>query len=314
MKQLNTIFCGTPDFALPALELLASHPAINLSMVVTMPDRRAGRGKNLTSPPVAIYAKENRLPLLQTENINKEPQFISQMKSVNCDLVIVLAFAQFLGKELLSLPKLGCFNIHTSLLPKYRGAAPIQYAILNDDKITGVSIQKMVKKMDAGEIALTDQVAIDPLETGGQLYTRLKFQAALTLNRFVADLLNGQIKYTSQNENLVTYAPSISKEQGHLFFASSRYQDILNQIRAFSPRPGTFCLLNGDRLKIFAAQHTSEKVAPGKVEISFNSLLVGTIDGTLRLTSVQLAGRKRCSDQELLNGLSNQNINSLEIS
>ncbi|MBT3235013.1 MAG: methionyl-tRNA formyltransferase [Bdellovibrionales bacterium] len=315
MKPLNTIFCGTPDFALPSLELLANHPAINLKMIITMPDRRSGRGKQLVPPPVATFAKENKLPLLQTENLNHEQQLISDLQQDPCDLIIVLAFAQFLGSKLLDLPKVGCFNIHTSLLPKYRGAAPIQYAILNNDKITGVSIQKMVKKMDAGDIACTDQLAIAANETGGQLYTRLKFQAALTLNRFLDEQLYGQVNYIAQDENDATYAPSISKEQGRLHFASSRCQDVLNQIRAFTPRPGTFCFLNGERLKVFAAAKTAEKVKEGELDTSFNSLLVGTCDGALRLTSVQLAGKKRCSDQELLNGFSNRSSNNkLEIS
>ena len=151
MKKLNVVFFGTPDFSVPTLELLHHHPDINLLAIVTMPDRPAGRGQELKSPPVAEYAKQNKIQLYQVENINKEETILSQLEQKNVDFILVLAFAQFLGSRVLKMPKLGCFNIHTSILPKYRGAAPIQYALLNGDTSTGVSIQKMVKEMDAGD-------------------------------------------------------------------------------------------------------------------------------------------------------------------
>lgn len=146
MKKLKTIFFGTPDFSIPALETLFSHPNVEITKVISMPDRPSGRGKLLHSPPIIDYCKNNKIPFLQTENINQETDFIEQIKKDKVDLFIVLAFAQFLKNELLDIPLFGAFNIHTSLLPKYRGAAPIQYALLNHDKKTGVSIQKMVKK------------------------------------------------------------------------------------------------------------------------------------------------------------------------
>jgi methionyl-tRNA formyltransferase len=167
MKKLRTIFLGTPDFSIPVLEMLTNHHNIELVQVITMPDRPAGRGQEMQSPPVAMFAKEKKIPLLQTENINKEEAFFENFNSTNTDLIIVLAFAQFLGTKILALPKLGCFNIHTSLLPKYRGAAPIQYALWNGDKSTGVSIQKMVKKMDAGDLAHSHPLPILENETGG---------------------------------------------------------------------------------------------------------------------------------------------------
>ena len=149
--KLNVVFCGTPEFSLPTLSLLHIHPRVHLMHVISMPDRPAGRGQHIKSPPVIEYAKKHQLAFTQTENINKEENLINNL-SGKVDLIIVLAFAQFLGKSWLNLPHLGCFNIHTSLLPRYRGAAPIQYALLNGDTETGVSIQKMVSKMDAGDI------------------------------------------------------------------------------------------------------------------------------------------------------------------
>ena len=160
MKKQRVVFCGTPDFSVPTLELLHNHPLIEVAYVVTMPDRPKGRGQQLHSPPVAEFAKQNKIPLFQTANINKENDFLNQLKREKIDFLMVLAFAQFLSDRVLNIPKLGCFNIHTSLLPKYRGAAPIQYALLNGDCVTGVSIQKITSKLDAGDVALAFPVIL----------------------------------------------------------------------------------------------------------------------------------------------------------
>ncbi len=150
MKKFRVAYCGTPDFSVPTLDLLANHPHIDLRFVISMPDRPAGRGMELKSPDVIEYAKEKKIPYFQTENINKEPAMLAQLKNEELDFIVVLAFAQFLGTEMLNMAKFACFNIHTSILPKYRGAAPIQYALLRGDTETGVSIQKMVKKWIQG--------------------------------------------------------------------------------------------------------------------------------------------------------------------
>lgn len=305
MKPLRTLFFGTPDFSIPALEILYEHPMIKLEGVITMPDRPAGRGKNLVSPAVATFANQRKIPLIQTENVNKTEEFFSRFNTDNVDLIIVLAFAQFLGKKILELPKVGCFNIHTSLLPKYRGAAPIQYALLNGDSSTGVSIQRMVKKMDAGEICYSHEVNIDPYESGGQLYTRLKFAAALSLNEFVGQILDNKVKYIVQDESKVCFAPTISKDMGHLNFTEDSYEQIINKIRAFDPWPGTFCFINKKRLKVFTVTKVSKKIKAGEVDISENTLVVGLGEFAVRLNDIQIEGKKRCSDIELLNGFKN---------
>ena len=305
MKKLNIVFCGTPDFSVPALEMLNNHPHVNLVSVVTMPDRPAGRGQQLKSPPVAIYAKENKLPLIQTENINKDEQAMKTLEGLQIDAFVVLAFAQFLGSKVLNLPKLGCFNIHTSLLPKYRGAAPIQYALLNGDKETGVSIQRMVKQMDAGDLVHSHPLNVNFNETGGQLYTRLKFQAALSLNTFIHELINDSVTYTPQDHDKATFAPTLKKEDGVLNFADSNWEDVHNRVRALIPWPGTHCKLNGKRLKVFQVEKSLKSVAAGTCDTSDGNLLVGCKDGTIRLLEVQLEGKKRCSDTSLLNGMKN---------
>lgn len=306
MKKLKVAFCGTPDFSVPVLELLHNHPSIDLVSIITMPDRPAGRGKKLKSPPVADFAKENRIPLIQTENINREPEALDQLEQLNIDMIVVLAFAQFLGKRVLALPKIACFNIHTSILPKYRGAAPIQYALLNGDKTTGVSIQRMVKKMDAGDLVLFDELSIGDNETGGQLYTRLKFQAALSMNDLIVQVLEDKVKYTPQNENEVSFATTLKKEDGHLHFSEKSFDELFNCIRALKPWPGTFGFLNEKRLKIFEIEKNPKKLTPGQIYTDMGTIVIGTKTDSARLTVVQLEGKKICTDVELLNGLRNK--------
>ncbi|HXH75133.1 MAG TPA: methionyl-tRNA formyltransferase [Bacteriovoracaceae bacterium] len=303
MKKFRVAYCGTPDFSVPTLDLLANHPNIDLKYVISMPDRPAGRGMALKSPEVIEYAREKKIPFFQCENINKESEFLKKLKAEDLDFVVVLAFAQFLGSEMLSIAKIGCFNIHTSILPKYRGAAPIQYALLNGDQETGVSIQKMVKKMDAGDLVHFHTVAISPLETGGQLYTRLKFQAALAMNDLIQKVLNNQLAFEAQDESKVSFAPTLKKEDGFLDFAHQNLDKIINRIRALAPWPGTYCFLNGKRLKVLGAEKYHRKIPAGTALNDMGSLVVGCVDFSLRLTDVQLEGKKPCGDRELLNGI-----------
>jgi methionyl-tRNA formyltransferase len=302
MKKLKTIFCGTPDFSIPTLEILHHHHAIDLHAVITMPDRPAGRGQELKSPPVAIYAKENKLKLIQTENINREEEILKNLEDEKIDLIIVLAFAQFLGNRILNLPAKGCFNIHTSLLPKYRGAAPIQYALLNGDTSTGVSIQRMVKKMDAGDLVHSFPMPIHPEETGGLLYSRLKFQAGLSTNIFINELINNKVVFEPQDESLVSFAPTLKKEDGFIDFKNKTFLEIKNQYRALDPWPGTYCFLGSKRLKVLAFEKDAKTLSPGEVSTNFGTLLVGCKDSTLRLTRIQLEGKNSTSDQDLLKG------------
>ena len=305
MKKLKCVFMGTPEFSVPTLDMLFHHPLVELKHVVSMPDRKKGRGQKLQSPEVIEFAKANKISFFQTSNINREDEILKQLESDEIDFIVVLAFSQFLGSKVLNLPKQGCFNIHTSILPKYRGAAPIQYALLNGDTQTGVSIQKMVKKMDAGDLVAYKNVSISNNETGGQLYSRLKFEAALCLNDFLNELYLGKVTYTPQDEKDVSFAPTLKKEDGFLSFKTQSFNEIRNRIRALDPWPGTYCFLGGKRLKVLSIEKENRKVEPGTIDLSLNSLVVGCTDSSLRLCDIQLEGKKACSDIELLNGLKN---------
>jgi methionyl-tRNA formyltransferase len=308
MKKFRVAFCGTPDFSVPTLDMLANHPHIELVKVISMPDRPAGRGMDLKSPEVIEYAKAKKIPFFQTENINKDPEMMKELKALNLDFVVVLAFAQFLGSDMLNMGKLGCFNIHTSILPKYRGAAPIQYALLNGDTETGVSIQKMVKKMDAGDLVHFHTVAIAPTENGGQLYTRLKYQAALAMNDLIVKILDNKVSFKAQDETKVSFAPTLKKEDGLLKFKDKTVSEIMNLNRALDPWPGTYCFLNGKRLKVLTVEKYHAKLSAGVAKNDMGSLVVGCLDGSIRLSEVQLEGKKACTDRELLNGIKNDII------
>lgn len=305
-KKLNVVFCGTPDFSVPTLERLHKHPLIHLAAVITMPDRPAGRGQELKSPPVAEFAKSHNILLYQVENINRETGILEELEKLELDFIMVLAFAQFLGSRILSMPRLGCFNIHTSILPKYRGAAPIQYALLNGDSSTGVSIQKMVKEMDAGDLVHFDELTIAPDETGETLYNRLKEQAAHSTDALIKKIVAGTVVYTPQDPAGVSFAPTLKKEDGFLDFKNSDYKKIYNQIRALDPWPGTYCFLNSQRLKVYKIEKLNISLRPGETSLNHGQLAVGIKDGALRLSLVQLEGKKVCSDNELLNGLKNK--------
>lgn len=303
MKKYNTIFMGTPDFSVPSLELLHNHPLIDLKYVISQPDRPKGRGQQASSPEVINFAKANKISFFQTENINREDEFYNRVADERIDIIVVLAFAQFLGSKWLGLPSIGCFNIHTSLLPKYRGAAPIQYALLNGDNTSGVSIQKMVKKMDAGDLAISTPMNIAEFENGGLLYTRLKLQAALSLNELISNIYSNTLQFNKQNENNVSFAPTLKREDGHIKFANQSSESIINAIRALDPWPGTYCFLNNKRLKIFNACISNAKLKAGEVSTRDSQLIIGTTNGSIELLDVQLEGKKRISVRELLNGI-----------
>lgn len=301
MPKLKLVFFGTPDFSVPSLDLLANHSMVDLQLVVSMPDRPSGRGNSLKSPEVIEYAKNNKINFHQSENINSDETFKRLVK--DADIFIVLAFAQFLKEDILAIPKLGCFNIHTSLLPKYRGAAPIHYALLNGDKSTGVSIQKMVKKMDAGDLCLSHPVAIHPNETGGLLYTRLKYQSALCLNDFLFKLINNDLEFTKQDETKVSFAPTLKREDGFLDFEKMSFDTLNNKVQALFPWPGTYCMNKNKRIKVFKIMKAVDKVKPGETQIVNKTLVVGALDCAVRICELQLEGKKRTTDKELINGL-----------
>lgn len=311
MNKTKILFMGTPDFSIPTLEMLFYHPKVDLLGVVTMPDRPKGRGRHLQAPPVADFAKTHKIPLFQTENLNNDTDILNTLESLKADAIIVLAFAQFLGKKVLSMTRLGAFNIHTSILPKYRGAAPIQYALKNGDTTTGVSIQKMVKKMDAGDITHFESINISINDNWASLSTKLKFKAAILLDTFINDLTENNLIYTSQDEEQITFSPTIKKEDGLVNFKTQTAEEIYNLLRAFTPWPGIFTILNGKRLKIHELEILDtpiDSLKPGNVDISNGKFIICTKYGLLRLLTVQLESKNKVKDIQFINGLKGVSI------
>lgn len=307
VSKYSCVFCATPEIATKALEELHNNPLIDLKLVISMPDRPAGRGKRLKSPEIVTRAKELGIEVLQTENINKSEDFKNWCDKNPIDLMVVFAFAQFLGEKTLSIPRLGCFNIHTSLLPKYRGAAPMQYSLFNGDKTTGLSIQKMVKKMDAGNIVECLEIKIDNTDNLGTLHDKFKDLAPEVLNSFINKLNNNELVEKVQDESKVSFAPSIPKNETLLDFESQDAVTLHNKVRGLSPIPCAYLYLNNKRAKVYESELSNVELKTGETCTKFNTILIGTTKGTLRLKSIQIEGKSRLSDVQVINGFKSNN-------
>jgi methionyl-tRNA formyltransferase len=304
VEKLKFVFLGTPAFAVATLEALFLSEDVDLSLVVSMPDRPAGRGKQLHSPEVIQYAKEKQIPFAQSENINQDEKLIERIRSIKPDVILVLAFAQFLNSTWLQLAKLGVFNIHTSLLPKYRGAAPIQAAILNGDRTTGVSIQKMIKKMDAGDIVLSSRVDI-PLDTNAQELSHvLQNKAAEATLDFIQKIRSNILEYIPQDESLVSYASIIRKDDGLLDFCNESAQSIYKKHLAYYPWPGTFFFLNDKRVKILNMEASSQPYTPNELNLADN-IAIGCQNGSILIHEAQPEGKRPLKASEFRQWLQN---------
>lgn len=298
---LRIVFFGTPEFAVPSLHALLAgrDPVIG---VVCQPDRPAGRGQRLTAPPVRLAALEAGLPIFQPEKL-RTPETLDTLASWAPDLIVVAAYGKILPKTVLDLPPLGCINVHASLLPKYRGAAPIQWAILRGEQRTGVTIMSMNEGMDSGDILLQEETAIRADEIYGELQARLAELGARTLMEAVTQLHTGTLIARPQREDEMTLAPMIKKEDGRIEWTQPA-SHLARMVRAFNPWPSACTSVAGKQLKIHRAHtQTSYRTAPpGTVVAVSNGICVATGDGTLVLDEIQLEGRKRLPAAEFAQG------------
>ena len=293
---------GSPEFALPSLKALAEN--FTIAGVVTQPDRPAGRGRNLKAPPVKELAIDLGLSMIQPQRL-KEPIAIEQIYRWNPDLIIVAAFGQILRPEVLDLPPFGSLNVHASLLPRWRGAAPIHAAILHGDKDTGITIMKMDPGLDTGPILSKYSTPISSDDTAGSLSPRLAELGATLLLETIPRYLTGDLDPEPQDNTHATYAPAIKKAEAELNFNHSA-RSLERQIRAFNPWPCAFTDWHGKRLKILRA-HTARGllVEPAKTTIHEGLPAIGTHDGLLVLEEVQPAGKKTMSAEVFLRGARN---------
>lgn len=299
---MNIAFMGTPDFAVPCLEILIKNN-YNITAVVTQPDKPVGRSGQLVFPPVKDFASKSGINVYQPEKV-KNAEFIEFLKTLDLDLIVVVAFGQILPKAILDIPKLGCINVHASLLPKYRGAAPIQWSIINGDTVTGITTMYMDEGMDTGDIILKKETNINDEDTSESLFNRLSIMGSETLIETIELINKGTVPRVQQDSNLATYAPMISKEFGQIDFSKSA-TDIRNIIRGTYPWPGAYSFYKGKRLKIFEANIVKGnfKGDVGEiVEVLKDSITIKCGQDAIRIFEIQMEGSKRMSVKEYLSG------------
>jgi methionyl-tRNA formyltransferase len=317
---MRLAFMGTPALSIPSLELLAHDHEIVL--VVTQPDKLAGRGHKLQAPAIKEYALERGWPIDQPERARDE-NFIARLRAAKPDAIAVVAYGQILPREILELPREnfsngGCVNLHFSLLPRWRGAAPVQYSVWNGDTMTGVSTQWMAEKLDAGDIILQREVKIGNEETSGELFEKLTPLGARVLAETMRLMENGNAPRMPQDESQVTFAPTIKKEATRIDWSQSA-REVTNQIRALNPKPGAWCEFHGEALKVWRARviespsdESTPVAAPGEIVGVREKVLAATGQSLLDLLEVQPAGKPKMSALDWARGARLQNGEKLE--
>lgn len=315
---MKVIFMGTPDFSVGTLEALieAGH---EVTLAVTQPDKPKGRGKAMQFPPVKEAALAHGIEVYQPRRVREEA-CIQYLRKYEADIIVVVAFGQILSKEILEMPKHGCINVHASLLPKYRGAAPIQWAVINGEQVTGVTTMRMDEGLDTGDMILKEEVRLTAEETGGSLFDRLAQTGAKLCLRTLTAIEDGTATYTPQDHDLATHTTMIKKQLGEIDWKKPA-QELERLVRGLNPWPSAYTFLNGKTLKIWKAavaerpdeeqaskQENGEEqenlqIEPGSVAwVTKDSLLVQTGQGLLKLLEVQLEGKKRMTIDAFLRG------------
>ncbi len=306
VKPYRILFFGSPEFAIPSLRALVESPDKEDEVigVVTQPDRPKGRGRQPAPPPVKELALKYGLPVYQPETV-KDEAFLEEVERLAPDLLVVAAFGQILPKRLLEIPPLGGINVHPSLLPKYRGAAPIQWTLIRGETVTGVTIMRLSPRMDSGEILFQRAISIEPEDTFGSLHDKLATFGAEMLLETLHRMKRGMLNPVSQDESLATYAPKIKKEDCLIDWQKSA-QEIANLIRGLDPKPGAYTYLEGRLLKLFRPKvipFTAKNSQPGTIlDAKKEGLQVATSSGILLVKELQLEGKKRLPVAEFIKG------------
>ena len=300
MKNLKVVFMGTPTFSVPVLKELIEKT--NVVLVVSQPDREKDRKGNVLSTPTKKIALENNIEVYQPSKIKESYEKIT---SINPDIIITCAYGQILPEVILNCAKYGCINVHGSLLPKLRGGAPIHHAIINGDKLTGITIMYMAKTMDSGDII--SQATIDILDNDNldSLYEKMSYLGAEHLIKTLPSIITGTNQRIKQAEDEVTFGYNITKEEEKINF-SNNSQDIHNRIRGLSSVPGAYCIIDDKRLKIYQSEITdkkSMKPAGTIVSIDKTGMYVSTKDYVIKLIDIKLEGKKRCHIKDFINGI-----------
>jgi methionyl-tRNA formyltransferase len=297
---MKIVFMGTPDFAIPSLKILLENQH-QIVAVVTTPDKERGRGQKVTFTSVKQFAIENNISVYQPEKLKGNNEFVEQMKSLNPDLFVVVAF-RILPKEVFEIPKYGSFNLHGSFLPKYRGAAPIQWSLINGDEETGLTTFKLAEKVDTGNIYLQEKVKINPEDNFESLHDRMSLIGAELVNKTVAIIESGNIELKAQDDLLASPAPKITKETC-LIDWNKTASEIHNLIRGLSPHPVAYFLHNNKVIKIYKSEVVRElNLKPAEINQTKTELFIGCGKDALRILEIQQEGKKRMNTEEFLRG------------
>ena len=300
-KALTLVFAGTPKFAVPTLESLIGS-GHHVSLVVTQPDRPSGRGLELAASPVKQSATKHGIPLSQPDKIKNNESFRSQLESLQPDAIVVVGYGRIIPQWMIDLPRLGNLNVHASLLPKYRGAAPIQWAIAQGEMVTGVTTMCIDAGLDTGEILLQGEIPIGVEDTSETMAPKLAALGAQLMVDTLQRLQAATLKPRPQDDSRATLAPILKKADGHIDFRRSA-TEIWNRLRGFSPWPGAFTSFRGKTLHIWKARPVAIDIPEGTLRVEDSSLLVGCgANSSLELFEVQIEGKKRMSAQDFLNG------------
>ncbi len=300
---MRAVFMGTPDIAAEVLKslLLSRHEIV---AVVTQPDRPKGRGRELTKSPVKLVAEEHGIPVLQPEKV-KAPEAVAELKALAPEVILVVAFGQILSKEILEFPKYGCINVHASLLPEYRGAAPIQWAVIDGKEKTGITIMRMDEGIDTGDMICREEIAITAEETGGSLHDKLAAVGGPLLLRALEQIEDGTAVYTPQNQEAYTYAKMLRKDMGRIDFTKSA-EELERLIRGLNPWPSAFTRWQGKTLKLWNASVSYERFEACPcgtlVSVKNGMLWIMTGNGILQVRELQPEGKRRMTTEEFLRG------------
>ncbi len=298
---MRVVFMGTPDFSVPALERIATEHEV--VAVVTQKDKPKGRGMSVSYTPVKESALKLNIPIYQPDKV-KEESFVEELRELNPDVIVVIAFGQILSNDILTLPKYGCINVHASLLPKYRGAAPIQWAVIDGEEKSGVCTMKMDEGLDTGDIIDVDEITLDPKETGGSLFDKLAKLGGELILKTLQNLEFGKATFIKQDDSKSTYAKKMTKELGHIDFTKDA-ESIERLIRGLNPWPSAFTYLDGKVMKIWDADVVDAGGVPGTViSEDKDSFVIATGSKALKVSELQLEGKKRMKASDFLNGRS----------
>ena len=299
---MNIIFMGTPDFSIPSLKALVESRH-NVLAVVTAPDKERGRGRKVSYTPVKEFALKNNLPLLQPERLKNNPEFVEDLKKFNADLYVVVAF-RILPFEVFSIPLKGSFNLHASLLPKYRGAAPIQWALINGETETGLTTFKLAEKVDTGNIYLHEKVEIKPEDNFELLHDKLSEIGSRIVLETIEMIDNGNYELKTQDDSLATPAPKITKEICKIDWNKPAIE-IHNLVRGLSPVPGAFFEFKDKIIKVYKSEVVVDKnLKPFEIFQSKTELLIGCGKDSIKILELQQEGKKRMGIEEFLRGFS----------